>query len=316
MTDTPTLEQALDFIATLLQRHYADEDIARILEGYAARRPVTLRANRLLATRDEVAEALDSAGIAYEGVPWYQDAFVLDPNVRERAIWELPIYEQGKVYLQSLSSMLPPLLMGLQDGGRLDVLDMCAAPGGKTTQMAALGGGNVHITACELNAGRADKLEHNLAKQGARNVTVMRCDARKLDDFFRFDRILLDAPCSGSGTLSISDPRMPGRFTSALVENSRLRQRALLAKALKLLKPGGKLLYSTCSILPQENQNVIANALVLARRAGLGGFEMRPLQLAGMDAIPQLPCSMPEALCVCPDARYEGFFVALIERMS
>ena len=109
---------------------------------------------------------------------------------------------------------------------------------------------------------------------------------------------------------------MPSRFTSALIENSRLRQRALLAKALRLLKPGGKLLYSTCSILPQEDQNVIANALVQARRVKLGRFEALPLELPGMDAIPQLPCAMDGALCVCPTHLYEGFFLALIPRVE
>ena len=116
---------------------------------------------------------------------------------------------------------------------------MCAAPGGKTTQISALTGGEARITACEMHVPRAERLEFNLARQGARNVTVMRVDARRLDDYFSFDQILVDAPCSGSGTLDAADPKMPKRFTPTLVEKSVKAQRALLAKALRLLKPGG-----------------------------------------------------------------------------
>ena len=183
------------FLVEAVEAAYGTDDARRALEGMrdAAERPVTLRANTLKATADEVARALDRASIAYERCPWYEEAFVLDA-VRERAVWDLDIYRDGKVYLQSLSSMLPPLALGPRPGA--DILDMCAAPGGKTSQIAALLGGAARLTACEMNGPRAEKLTYNLAKLDARNVQVMHCDARKLDTFFSFDQILLDAPCS------------------------------------------------------------------------------------------------------------------------
>ena len=96
--------------------------------------------------------------------------------------------------------MIPPLVLAPRQGET--VLDMAAAPGGKTTQMAALSGNAALITACEKNRIRAERMQFNLQRQGATRVSVMVEDARRLDDLFSFDRILLDAPCSGSGTIA------------------------------------------------------------------------------------------------------------------
>ena len=220
------------FLVEAVEAAYGADDARRALEGMrdAAERPVTLRTNTLKATADEVARALDRASIAYERCPWYEEAFVLDA-VRERAVWDLDIYRDGKVYLQSLSSMLPPL--ALEPRPDADILDMCAAPGGKTSQMAALLGGAARLTACEMNGPRAEKLTYNLAKLDARNVQVMHCDARKLDTFFSFDQILLDAPCTGSGTMRAGDARAARHMDARSLERSTRAQRALLDRALR-----------------------------------------------------------------------------------
>ena len=295
------------FFEPMLTRRYGADDAERVLAGCTAKRAVTLRANTLKSSHDEAAQALDEAGIAWEPVAWYPDAFVL-PEARERDVWELPIYQDGGVYLQSLSSMIPALVLDARAGE--DVCDMCAAPGGKTTQIAALSGAN--ITACELHAPRAEKLEHNLGKLGASRVTVMRCDARRLDEFFSFDRVLVDAPCSGSGTLFADDPKVERRFTQALIDKSVKSQRALLTKALAAVRPGGTVVYSTCSVLPRENEDVVRWALEHGPRER--SFEVEPIELAGMDEMPVLPCGLEGALTLCPTERYEGFFVAKIVR--
>lgn len=302
------------FFTDMLEQSYSAADVERIIAGCDVRRVTTLRANALKATRDEVAAALDDAGINYFGLPWYHDAFVLQ-DACGHDLRELPIYTQGKIYVQSLSSMLPPLALGAQPG--IDILDMCAAPGGKTTQLAAMGGKGCHITACEMHAPRAEKLEHNLQVQGAGNVMVMRTDARQLDDFFRFDRILLDAPCSGSGTLRVSDPKMPTRFTQKLVQKCCKQQAALLDKALTLLKPGGILVYSTCSVLSCENEDAVTAALKrsASRKGQTSVFEIVPIALAGGDVIPTLHTSLAGSICVCPTSLYEGFFMAKIKRV-
>ena len=144
------------------------------------------------------------------------------------------MYTNGEVYLQSLSSMIPVIVLEPKPGE--NILDMAAAPGGKTTQISAITNNQALITACEKNKIRADRLRYNLEKQGASGVNILNTDASHLDSFFSFDRILLDAPCSGSGTMSIFDKS----YNKELVDRSQKTQEELLTKALKILKNGGK----------------------------------------------------------------------------
>ena len=213
------------FLTDALEAQYGPALTAEILQGYASRRPVTLRVNTLKATPAQVQEQLTQAGLRYESVAWSPEALIL-PDCQERDLEALPLYERGEVYLQSLSSMLPPLFVQPATGENL--LDMAAAPGGKTTQLAALSGGKAMITACEKNAIRAERLKFNLSRQGASRVSVLVQDARKLDDFFSFDKILLDAPCSGSGTLYVENGELKSKFSKELVDNSSRLQAELL----------------------------------------------------------------------------------------
>lgn len=316
------------FIDTIAGAYGLDtaRQIARGIQD-ARERPVTLRANTILSSRDEVAEALDAAKIPHAPVPWYRDAFVI-PREHERAVWDLDLIGAGKIYLQSLSSMMPPLVLDPKPAQ--DILDMCAAPGGKTTQIAALQPA-AHVTACEMHVPRAEKLEHNLAKQGAKNVQVMRLDARELDEFFSFDQILLDAPCTGSGTLVAGIERTLRGFTPELLQKCATSQRALLDRALTVLKPGGTLLYSTCSVLPQENEDAVREGLARHKDCHLvtidGSLvegsdedeEIPPVPAAlaaAIDAgdLPLLQNELPGTVTVCPARDFEGFYLALIEK--
>lgn len=301
-----------DFFLPRLQAQYSAEDVRRILEGCAVGRKTSLRANALKTTAEEVEAALRDASLAFRRMPWYRDAFQL-AEAQEDEVRALPQYGQGAVYLQSLSSMIPPLALG--DASGLDVCDMCAAPGGKTTQIMALSDGKALVTACEMHHPRAERLRHNLQLQGAANVTVMECDSRRLDDFFSFDRVLLDAPCSGSGTLSVRDPKLHRRFTPQLVEKSVKAQRSLVCKGLELLRPGGVLVYATCSVLEEENEDIVRFGLQRAKRQG--AFELQPVDLPEAQGwLPLLPTSLEGALALCPTEDCEGFFIAKIRRTA
>ncbi len=317
-----------DFFIQELEKDYGADAVEAVRSGVSERRVTSLRVNTLLSSADEVCSALTEAGVEFQPVPWFADAFVL-PNAQVRDLWDLDIYKQGKIYLQSLSSMLPALAIAPQAGE--DVLDMCAAPGGKTTLMAALRGGGRGITACELHTPRAEKLQHNLQKQGVTNVNVMCTDARRLDSWFSFDKVLLDAPCSGSGTIWRDDSKLEKRFNPGLLAKVRKQQTALLSKALEVVKPGGYLLYSTCSVLKCENEEQVNAALNKASKNG--SYKFVPLKLAGaefadatqmgesgaatcVDVIPTLPSTIDEALTVCPTHNYEGFFACKIMRIS
>ena len=184
----------------MLVEDWGGELTERIEAGYRGQRPVSMRVNTLKSTREEIVGELDAAGIAWHEVRWYPDALVLE-NVREETVMQLPMYTEGRIYLQSLSAMIPPLVLKTKPGD--SVLDMAAAPGGKATQICALAGGRVTVTACERDHVRAQRLAYNLRLQGAKSATVMEGDARNLNDLFRFDAVLLDAPCTGSGTLQL-----------------------------------------------------------------------------------------------------------------
>ena len=316
-----------DGLARRLADQYGEDSLALIRQGFAEHRPVTLRANALKADAAAIAEQLDAAGIAWGRPParaLESTAFVVR-GAREDAVRALAAYDEGALYLQSLSAMLPALALAPAAGE--NILDMAAAPGGKTCQMAALSGGAALICACEKNHVRAERLRHNLAKQGAARVNVMECDARKLDDFFSFDKVLLDAPCSGSGTVSLAGGAYRGGFSDELLARSVKAQRALLRKALDVLKPGGTLVYATCSILADENERMVESVLdewngraaKARRKAGASPSsraeaELAPLPANLMEGVPALPCRLPEAAVVRPTELFEGFFLARIEK--
>ena len=262
------------FLTEKLTAQFGEETARRIFAGFEAKRQTTLRVNRLKAEPTQILNALADAGISARSVPWSGEALILE-NADEEAVTALPMFENGEIYMQSLSSMIPPLVLGAQP--EENVLDMAAAPGGKTTQIAALTGGRAMITACERNKMRTERLSYNVKKQGANRVTVMNMDARQLDDLFAFDRVLLDAPCSGS---------------------------------VRLLKPGHEMVYSTCSVLKEENEDVVAAALKK------GGVQLVPIDAGAFEGVPLLPTALPGVMCVCPDALYEGFFVAKLRKTA
>ena len=328
LADAPGNEMYPAFFIDSIVGAYGADAAAGMLQGIAdaAERPATFRANTLRSSADEVADVLTRAQIPFERPSWLADAFVVDA-AHERSVWETPLVAEGKIYLQSLSSLLPPLALMPQAGK--DVLDMCAAPGGKTTQMAALEP-HAHITACEMSVPRAQKLEHNLAKQGAVNVQVMRCDARELDEFFSFDQILLDAPCTGSGTLVKGSERTFKGFTDALLSKCARSQRTLLDRALGAVKAGGTVVYSTCSVLPQENEDAVREALAKHRDCRIVPLDGTPVfddegnelpadESAVAEAcragfLPTLPNELPGTITLAPTKDFEGFYIAKIKK--
>ena len=293
-----------DYVRQALTRDFGEAAAEEILAGFPARRPVTLRLNPLRGDTAETEGMLRAAGLDMRPADWYADARIL-PGADERDVQALPLYAEGRVYLQSLSAMVPALLMPLRPG--MSVLDMCAAPGGKTTQMAALAGGQIDLTCCERDPLRAERLRHNLQVQGVRRAVVMNTDARRLDPMFRFDAVLLDAPCTGSGTLLTGEDGPTRRMEPAWVQKTVRTQRALLQKAISVLKPGGTLVYATCSILREENEGAVEEAL----RAGL---RLVPVPRTVADALPTLPVTVPGTLCIRPTELYEGFFAAVLTK--
>lgn len=301
------MQEIPQFLYKKLQSQYGEELTKKIANGYSKQRYATLRANTIKTEANNVAKELQKAGIKFDKVNWSDNAFIIK-NATESDIRNLSIYKSGEIYMQSLSSMIPAIILSPNAGE--NILDMTAAPGGKTTQIAALSNNQCFITACEKNKIRLDRLKYNLEKQGATSTNVMNIDARKLDDFFSFDKVLLDAPCSGSGTLNTNDENLEKYFTKELIQRSEKTQSELLQKAINVLKPGNEMVYSTCSILQEENEENIQKYI----KKGL--VEIVPINLKQYEEIPKLPTKIEGTMCICPDELYEGFFVAKLRKKA
>lgn len=305
-----------DFLVDKLNSVYGNEVSKEIIDGFSSQRKITLRVNNLKTNKAEVENELSKNGIIFSEVPWFDNALIIEnfknqsiknfkvdkfneSNFFENEIKKLDIYNEGKIYLQSLSSMIPPLVMDFEDNE--DILDMCSAPGGKTCEMSCLNN-NTNITACELNSIRFERLKYNIEKQGANNVTLLNTDSRRINNLFKFDSILLDAPCSGSGTLAIKNDNE--NFTEVLIDKCVKSQKALIDKAFRILKNGKTMVYSTCSILPEENEEIINYALEKYN------FKIVPIKLNNFDESNLLKSSIDGTILVKPTNLYEGFFVA------
>ena len=295
-----------EFLIESLNKQYGSALTEEILKGYKCKRYTTIRINTLKTLKEEVLKELDELGILYEQNELFCDALIIK-NKTSKEMLELELCKMGKIYLQSLSSQLPALLLNPKES--CDILDMCASPGSKTTYLAQLVNNNSFITACEIDKIRMERLKSNVTKLGATCVNFLCTDSRRLDDFFRFDQILLDAPCSGSGTLSIYDKSMT-KFSKALVYNSSKLQFELLKKALTILKPGSEMIYSTCSILDIENEEVLNKILKVSK------CEIIPFDLDIKKHLHLLPTKIDGTLCIKPDTYFEGFFVAKIRKLN
>lgn len=295
-----------NFLEEKLKKQYSSEEIEKITNGYTSNRIMSLRINTIKTSKDKVENELKQNNIKFTEVSWYNEALIIE-NINENDIRKLNMYTNGEVYLQSLSSMIPVIVLEPKPGE--NILDMAAAPGGKTTQISAITNNQALITACEKNKIRADRLRYNLEKQGASGVNILNTDASHLDSFFSFDRILLDAPCSGSGTINLNNEKDMKFFSEELINRSVKTQFELLKKAIQILKPGHEMVYSTCSILKEENEENIKKILKNNKA------ELIPINRDKFKDIEILSTDLLETITVTPTEKYEGFFVAKLRKI-
>ncbi len=291
-----------EFLYDMLEKEYEENNTKKIIKGFNSKRKTTLRVNNIKSNLDEVEKQLVLNGFNITRCENIKDAIIIEKE-GDKDLRSLDIYKEGKIYIQSLSSMLPALF--IMPNENENILDMAAAPGSKTTQMYNLSCAKAFITACEKNKIRADRLKYNLDKQGAGKVSVLVQDARKLDEFMSFDKILLDSPCSGTGTILLNDENTYKNITKELIDRSSKTQKELITKAIKLLKRGSELVYSTCSLLKEENEDVINYAL------SKGNVEIIDINLDGIDT---LRTNIKGTICVLPTEEYEGFFIAKLKK--
>ncbi len=190
-------------------------------------------------------------------IPWEENGYYLQSNARPGLN---PYHDAGVYYLQEPSAMAPATLLKPQPCER--ILDLCAAPGGKTTQIAAAMQGQGLLVCNEIHPKRARILSSNIERMGISNALVLNEHPAKLAERFPcyFDRILVDAPCSGEGMFRKEDAAVSD-WSEETVRMCAARQLEILGSAAKMLAPGGRLVYSTCTFAPEENEGVISRFL-------------------------------------------------------
>jgi 16S rRNA (cytosine967-C5)-methyltransferase len=220
--------------------------------------PLTLRVNTLRATRDGLASELRDLGVATDAARFAPDALIVcDGNPLLT-----PLAHTGVFVVQDEASQLVGEFAGAMPGER--ILDACASPGGKTTQMVAALKGEGTIVAADVRGRRVALLDRAVRESGARNILVVQANARATVPFrdATFDAVLVDAPCSGLGTIR-RDPDVRWRRGEADLATLATAQSEMLSQLARVVRPGGRLVYSTCSSEPEENEAVV-EAFLLA----------------------------------------------------
>ncbi len=221
--------------------------------------PSVVRVNEIKATPGRVQRAFEEAGVEFEPVGWHNGLFRLGADESPGNSWP---FVHGWVYGQEEVSTVPAIALDPQPGER--VLDCCAAPGSKTTQLAARMNDRGLLVGNDNNLGRLSALRSNAERCGVTNLIVTRQDARNfsLKSFSQtpFDRVLVDVPCSCEGTVR-KNPDAVESWSLDHVEGIAGVQKGILGRSLEVTRPGGTVVYSTCTFAPEENEAVLQHAI-------------------------------------------------------
>ncbi len=242
------------WLAGPLRDQLGEQDFWALAEALAGTAPLDLRVNVLKAKREQVRAELQAAAIASEPTPHSPWGLRIHGKP---ALGRLPAFTSGAIEVQDEGSQLLALLLDARRGEM--VVDFCAGAGGKTLALGAAMRSTGRLYAFDVSARRLENLKPRLARSGLSNVHPVAIaherDERVKRLAGKIDRVLVDAPCTGLGTLRRS-PDLKWRQSPAVVAELAAMQRAILASAARLLKPGGRLVYATCSMLPEENEAV------------------------------------------------------------
>ncbi|MCX6073081.1 MAG: RsmB/NOP family class I SAM-dependent RNA methyltransferase [Campylobacterales bacterium] len=305
-----------------LEKIVPSQQFASILKTFDTPKQVTFRVNTLKSTPQELEAELEKANIPFEKVGWQttflEGVYRISPKDK-LALTKTDLFYSGKLYIQNLSSMIAPILLAPKP--EETVLDLAAAPGGKTLMLAGMMENTGWLSAVELSRERFFRMCDNLKSQGVTNAHTYMTDGRSVGKKCpeMFDRILLDAPCSSEARFKTHEPKSMSFWSIHKVKETSKLQRRLLLSAFDALKPGGKLLYSTCSFSPEENESPLQHLL---ERHG-GRLKTLPLTLP-FDNI-QKPLMrwgkevfderIQNAVRILPTDTIDGFFICLLEKL-
>jgi 16S rRNA (cytosine967-C5)-methyltransferase len=292
--------------AAPLRRRF-DDAFQREMAALLTPPPLDLRVNPLKATREDVLRALQDLGLRPEASRMAPHGIRLK---QRPSLARLPMLQNGEVEIQDEGSQLVAMLVDARPGER--VVDFCSGAGGKTLAIAAQMANKGRIIACDVLANRLKRSTERFRRAGVHNIETKALTSEK-DPWVKrrkgtFDRVLVDAPCSGTGTWR-RNPDARWRQLGPGLDSLLPLQAGILASAARLVKPGGRLVYATCSLLPEENEDQVAAFL-----SAHPDFHVVPLH----EAAPQLTGSAhPDYLSLTP-ARHDtdGFFAAVMQRAA
>ncbi len=297
------------------------EQLEAILSTFDAPKQVTFRVNTLKSTPQALESELDEAKIPYEKVGWktefMEGVYRIAPEDKLR-LTQTDAFYGGRLYIQNLASMIAPWILAPQP--EETVLDLAAAPGGKTLMLAGMMENTGWLSAVELSRERFFRLRDNLASQGVTNAHTYMTDGRSVGKKCpeMFDRILLDAPCSSEARFKTHEPKSMSFWTIHKVKETSKLQRRLLLSAYDALKPGGKLLYCTCSFSPEENESPLQHLLerhgehlnTLPLTLPFDNIQ-KPLQRWGKEVFDE---RIQNGVRILPTDTIDGFFLCLLEK--
>jgi NOL1/NOP2/sun family putative RNA methylase len=307
-----------------------------VLNALCEKRPTTLRANTLKIGATDLKNEFEKLNIPIIHVPWWENAFIVgnvipnsfrDPHETLKQVQgdrfhltDLDLYKQGFFYIQSLSSMVPPLILNPQKDET--ILDMCAAPGSKTTQMAALMENTGEIVANDNSRIRVFKLQANLKIQGVTNTKVEISAGQSLWEKYPqyFDKTLVDVPCSMEGRFLSSDPKTFQFWSTKKIKEFYRIQRFLLRSAISCTKVGGTVVFSTCTMAPEENEGIIDWILnkekdtVIVEDVQIPQLELSNSQTQWNGKV--YNSQVTKTKRILPGTIMEGFFVAKLKKIK
>ncbi|MFA6188757.1 MAG: RsmB/NOP family class I SAM-dependent RNA methyltransferase [Sulfuricurvum sp.] len=300
-----------------LRQIVPSEHIEAILKTFDAPKQVTFRVNTLKCSPKELEIELEAANIPYTRIQWLEGAYRISPEDKMR-LTQIDAFYQGRLYIQNLASMVAPIILAPLP--EETVLDLAAAPGGKTLMLAGMMQNTGWLSAVEPSRERFFRLRANLETQGVTNAHTYMTDGRSVGKKCpeMFDRIMLDAPCSSEARFKTHEPKSMSFWSIHKAKETSKLQKRLLLSAYDALKPGGKLLYCTCSFSPEENESPLQHLL---ERHGESlttlpltlPFEniQKPLERWGKEIY---DTRIQNAVRILPTDTIDGFFLCLLEK--
>ncbi len=293
------------------------KEFSAISDSFLTKKTPAFRINYLKTDLSSLRRDLQSEYIKCKELPFPKGAFLLKSPLRK--LQNTTVYNQGHIYVQNLSSMLPVIYLDPQENDK--ILDLCAAPGAKTTQIASLAP-NAEVVAVEKVRVRYYKLLSNLKKQGAKSVRAYLLDGAMVKKRFpeQFNKVLVDASCSAEGRFFVHNPKSFQYWKPKKIKEMVSKQKKLLGAAFFALTQGGTIVYSTCTMAPEENEEIIDWFINKFKDC----LEILPLKIPLANTKPgrqrwrnkRFSNYLARAKRVLPAKSMEGFFIAKIKKIA